>query len=36
MLYTLTEGESTIEIVAFILDVIDHKNYNKKFGYKKK
>ena len=34
MLYTLTDGESQIEIVAFVLDVIDHKEYNKKFGYK--
>jgi len=29
MLYTLTDGESQIEIVAFVLDVIDHKEYNK-------
>ena len=36
MLYTLTDGESEIEIIAFILDVIDHDTYNKKFGYKKK
>jgi len=36
MLYTLTDGESEIEIVAFVLDVIDHKTYNKKFGYKNK
>ena len=35
MLYTLTEGETTIEIVAFVLNIIDHKEYNKKFGYKK-
>lgn len=34
MLYTLTNNESEIEIIAFILDVIDHKTYNKKFGYK--
>ena len=34
MLYTLTEGETRIEIVAFVLDIIDHKVYNKKFGYK--
>lgn len=33
MLYTLTEGESQIEIIAFILDVMNHKEYNKKFGY---
>jgi len=36
MLYTLTDGETKIEIIAFILDVLDHKDYNKKFGYKGK
>ena len=36
MLYTLTDGESVIEIIAFVLDIIDHKEYDKKFGYKKK
>ena len=36
MLYTLTEGETKIEIISFVLDIIDHKDYNKKFGYKKK
>ncbi len=35
MLYTLTNNESEVEIIAFILDIIDHKKYNKKFGYKK-
>ena len=34
MLYTLTDGESEIEIIAFVLDVINHKKYDKKFGYK--
>lgn len=34
MIYTLKGDE--IEIIAFILDIIDHPNYNKKFGYKKK
>jgi hypothetical protein len=33
MLYTLTAGESQIEIIAFVLDIIDHKEYDKKFGY---
>jgi hypothetical protein len=33
MLYTLTEGETKIEIIAFVLDIVDHKKYNKKFGY---
>ncbi len=36
MLYTLTDGETVIEIIAFVLDIIDHKDYNKKFGYKKR
>ena len=35
MLYTLRDGETEIEIIAFILDIIDHKDYNKKIGYKK-
>ena|SRR3989344_5716778 len=35
MLYTLTDNEK-IEIIAFVLDIIDHNDYNKKFGYKKK
>ncbi len=36
MLCTLTDGESEIEIIAFVLDIIDHVTYDKKFGYKKK
>ena len=36
MLYTLREEESEIEIIAFVLDIINHKDYDKKFGYKKK
>jgi len=36
MLYTLTDGEANIEIIAFFLDVIDHPTYDKKFGYKTK
>lgn len=35
MLYTLTNGESEIEIIAFVLDIIDHRKYDKKFGYRK-
>ena len=34
MLYTLTEGGTEIEIVAFVLDIFDHKDYNKKFRYR--
>ncbi|MBU4502621.1 MAG: hypothetical protein KKA79_08545 [Nanoarchaeota archaeon] len=36
MLYTLTNNETEIEIIAFVLDIIDHDKYNKKFGYRKK
>lgn len=35
MLYTLTDGETEIEIIAFVLDLIDHDQYDKKFGYRK-
>ena len=34
MLYTLTNDETEIEIIAFVLDIMDHEEYNKKFGYK--
>ena len=34
MLYTLTNNEE-IEIIAFVLDIIDHPTYNKKFEYRK-
>ena len=36
MLYTLTDGESVIEIIAFVLNIVDHKEYDNLFGYKKK
>lgn len=36
MLYTLTDGETEIEIIAFVLDIIDHGGYDKKFGYRGK
>lgn len=35
MLYTLTNNEE-IEIIAFVLDIIDHPTYDGKFGYKGK
>ena len=35
MLYMLTNNEE-IEIIAFVLDIIDHPDYDKKFGYKGK
>lgn len=34
MLYTLTNNETEIEIIAFVLDIFDHDKYNKKFEYK--
>jgi hypothetical protein len=34
MLYTLTNNGSEIEIIAFVLDIVDHKTYNKKLGYR--
>jgi hypothetical protein len=35
MLYTLTNDETEIEIIAFVLDIMDHKEYDRKFEYKK-
>lgn len=35
MLYMLTAGSSSIEIIVLVLDITDHKKYDKKFGYKK-
>lgn len=32
MLYTLTHDETSI--IVFIVDILDHKAYNKKFGYR--
>lgn len=34
MLYTLTDDETEVVIVAFVLDIMDHKEYDRKFGYK--
>ncbi|MFH0836072.1 MAG: hypothetical protein V1834_02810 [Candidatus Micrarchaeota archaeon] len=36
MLYTVTESENRIEVIAFVLDLIDHDKYDKKFGYAKR
>jgi len=35
MLYTLTKEDSTVEIIALIVDVVNHKEYNKKSKYRK-
>jgi hypothetical protein len=32
MLYTLRDNK--IEVIAFVLDIVNHKQYNKKFKYK--
>jgi len=29
MYYTLTDDENQIEIIAFVLDILDHKEYDK-------
>ena len=34
MIYTLESDE--IEIIAFVLNIIDHNYYNKKFGFRKR
>jgi hypothetical protein len=36
MLYSLNQGETEIEIVAFVLDISDHGKYDKTMGYKRK
>ena len=36
LLYSLVDGETNVEIIAFVLDIVDHDKYNKRFGYKKK
>jgi len=36
MLYTLTNNDSEVTIIGFVLDIIDHNEYNKKFNYKSK
>ena len=34
MLYTI-KGDQ-IEVICFVLEILDHEEYNKKFGYRKK
>ncbi len=36
MLYTITNSENPKEVIVFILDIINHEDYNEKFGYSKK
>lgn len=35
MLYTLTDNDAEIEVIAFIIDICDHPEYNRKFKYRK-
>lgn len=35
MLYTLMPSNEGIEIAIVVLDIVDHKRYDKLFGYKK-
>ena len=35
MLYTLTNNDTKVEIIAFILDISSHPTYDKKMKYKK-
>ncbi len=34
ILYTLINDETEVVIVTFVLYIIDHKEYDRKFGYK--
>jgi len=34
MLYTIKGND--VQIICFILDILDHNDYDKKFGYKKR
>lgn len=34
MLYTLMDDNSGAETIVIVVDLINHKKYNKKFGYK--
>jgi len=36
MLYSLEDGEGGIVVIVFILDILDHPTYDKKFGYKRR
>ena len=35
MLYSIVSGDGGVEIIAFVLDILDHPTYDKKFGYKR-
>ncbi|MGM5484336.1 MAG: hypothetical protein ACQEP1_00485 [Nanobdellota archaeon] len=33
-LWRISNDESEVEIISFILDIMDHKRYDKKLGYR--
>jgi len=35
LLYTITQGDTPYEIIAFVLEITNHQTYNLRFGYKK-
>ncbi|OIO25134.1 hypothetical protein AUJ14_04880 [Candidatus Micrarchaeota archaeon CG1_02_55_22] len=35
MLYTLTNSDSEVEIIAFVLEISNHEKYDKRLGYKR-
>jgi len=35
MLYTITNGNQGVKILVIVIDITDHKKYDKMFGYKK-
>jgi hypothetical protein len=34
LIYTLTAGTTKKEVIVFVLDIMNHKDYNKRFGYR--
>ncbi|MFH0714723.1 MAG: hypothetical protein V1847_03040 [Candidatus Diapherotrites archaeon] len=36
MLYSLTNNETEVEIIAFVLDISSHPEYDRKMNYRKK
>ncbi|MBN2459939.1 hypothetical protein JXB28_06665 [Candidatus Woesearchaeota archaeon] len=36
MLYTAGDNENKIKIIAFIIEILDHEKYNKRFKYRKR
>jgi len=36
MLYTIEESSNEVEIMSFVIDILNHPEYSKKFGYRKR